>query len=55
MNFILKVYLGNNSKQEKFSRLNKYANFTSKYCRILYNDYCKNLTEILNEIKGYGV
>ena len=52
MNFILKLYLGNNNKKEKFRRLNNYANFTSKYCRFLYNSYCKNLINILNEIKG---
>ena len=53
MNIILKIYLGKKTnKEEKFRRLNNYANFTSKYLRFLYNNYCKNLSKILKEIKG---
>jgi hypothetical protein len=51
MNFILKLYLRKGTKMELFTRLNNYANFTSKYCRFLYDDYCENLSQIIKEIK----
>jgi hypothetical protein len=52
MNLILKIWLWKGDKDTKFKRLNDYANWTSKYCRFLYKDYCKNLPNIIKQIKG---
>jgi hypothetical protein len=34
----------------EFRKLNNYANWTSKYCRPLYEIYCKNLDKIRSNI-----
>lgn len=53
MNFILRIYLGNNTKQEMFRRLNNYANFTANnfLFRFLYRSYCRDLPYIIEFIR----
>jgi hypothetical protein len=53
MNLILRIWLfRGKTKIEKFKLLNDYANFTSKYFKPLYLNYCNNLKKIKNEINN---
>jgi lysine/ornithine N-monooxygenase len=57
MKLILRYYLWlgrNKTYMEKRKRLNDFANWTSEYARRLYDDYCKNLSKILREMKRGG-
>lgn len=52
MDFILKIWLSRGkTRMEKYKLLNDYANWTSKYYRKLYLNYCRDLENIRNKIK----
>ena len=45
-----KLIIKNPNRMKEFEKLNNYANWTSKYCRVLYKRYCNNLTKIREKI-----
>lgn len=57
MKFRLRFYLWlgrNKTKMEKRKRLNDFANWSAKYNRKLYDNYCENLGRIIMEINRGG-
>ena len=46
-----KVTIKNPQRMIEFTKLNDFANWSSEFCRPLYNAYCRNLEKTIKSIK----
>lgn len=51
LNWIGKIKIKNPQRMIEFKKLNDYVNWTSKWARPLYENYCNNLSDIIKKIK----
>ena len=47
----VKLKIVNPQRMKEFTKLNNYVNFVAENCRPLYNEYCKNQTQIKDKIR----